>query len=84
MPRSSVVICDKWGPIFKPGQPMSFDASREAGQKRIDATLQRLGVDYIDVWILRCGGKPEGLEDTYTLMKVCRVACSLQMLWCRL
>ena len=81
MPRSSVVICDKWGPMFKPGQPPSFDASREAGRKRIDATLQRLGVDYIDVWILRCAGKPEGLEDTYTLMKVCRIPCSLHKQW---
>ena len=70
LPREKVVICDKWGPIFKPNQPPGFDASKEAGRRRIDATLKRLGVDFIDVWILRLGGKPTGLEESITVMKV--------------
>ena len=72
LPRSSVVIADKWGPVFKPGQHPTFEVSKEAGQRRIDATLQRLGIDYIDVWVLRCIGKPDHLEDIMAVMKVCR------------
>ena len=70
MPRSSVVICDKWGAVAKPGQRPVFDASREVGEQRIDATLQRLGVDYLDCWILRCIGKFNNLEDVWTMMAV--------------
>ena len=49
-----------------------YDVSPEACRQRIDASLKRLGVDYLDVWVLRAvqGGSAH-IEEAMAGMKVC-------------
>ena len=63
----------QWGPNFPDGAPPFFDASRAGARKMIDIELKRLGVDYIDVWILRSFGamSQEKLEETFGAVKAC-------------
>lgn len=83
-----MVIASKFGPVITDGK-MSFDASPAALHKTIDASLKRLGIDYMDVWVLRNPGflKVEQVEEIMTTVKVrqplliekrvCCTACTL-------
>ncbi|KAK9808347.1 hypothetical protein WJX73_004851 [Symbiochloris irregularis] len=66
-PREKVIIKSLWGPDLSTGQ-FKFDISREAAHRTIDAELQRLGVDYLDLWVYRNIGKGEGWEEAITAM----------------
>ena len=69
LPREKVVLTVKWGPTIKDGQ-FGYAVTKEAAAKSIDGTLKRLGVDYIDLWVLRGQGSGEGLEETIKAMRV--------------
>ncbi|KAK9808314.1 hypothetical protein WJX73_000255 [Symbiochloris irregularis] len=70
LPRDKAVIASKFGPSMKDGK-FSFDASPAALHKTIDETLSRLGVDYLDVWVLRNPGflKAEQVEEILGTVK---------------
>lgn len=68
-PRDKVIIKSLWGPDLSTGQ-FKMDISPEAVHKTIDAQLQRLGVDYLDLWVYRNIGKIEGWEDAIGAMSV--------------
>lgn len=66
-----MVIASKFGPTITDGK-MGFDASPAALHKGIDEALQRLGVDYMDVWVLRNPGflTAEQVEEIMGTVKV--------------
>lgn len=69
IPREKVIIKSLFGPDISSGK-LNWDVSREAVHKTIDTELQRLGVDYIDIWIYRNIGKGEGWEGAIEAMSV--------------
>lgn len=74
-PRNRVFISTKWGPMFKPDGQMSLDFSPEACRAACEGSLKRLGVDYIDLWVMRGPCRGEGaLEAAVRTMKVRRRA----------
>lgn len=54
-PRPTIMT--KWGPLFKPGQGweggLVHHTDRKWARESIEGQLQRLGVDCIDLWVLR-------------------------------
>ena len=65
-----MVISSKWGATFT----YSYDITPEAARKSIQGSLERLGVEYIDLWILRGhgpGGADEGFDEAIQTMSVC-------------
>eukprot|EP00884_Botryococcus_braunii_P001417 jgi/Botrbrau1/11276/Bobra.0038s0044.3 len=70
IPRGKFVIATKWGPMLKDGK-FVLDLSPAACRAACEGSLKRLGVDYIDLWILRGHGRDPNtpLEDTILAMK---------------
>ena len=70
-PREKIKISTKWGPKVKDGQ-LKSDTSREGCREACFGSMKRLGVDYLDLFILRGhGGHGETpLEDSVRYMKV--------------
>lgn len=74
-PREHIKISTKWGPMFGPngfGDKMSFDLSPAACRAACEGSLKRLGVDYIDLWVLRGPSNDPNtpFEETIKAMKV--------------
>lgn len=63
------MIATKWGPAIADGK-FTHDASPEACRRACAASLKRLGVDSIDLWILRGVDGVTPIEDTITAMAV--------------
>jgi aryl-alcohol dehydrogenase-like predicted oxidoreductase len=61
--RSSVVICTKGGMHMTPG-PNGGGGSRAHVLRACDASLERLGIDYIDVYLLHVLDPVTPLEET--------------------
>ena len=71
-PRDKVFISTKWGPMFKPDGQMYQDFSPEGCRAACEGRLKRLGVDYIDLWVMRGPCRGDGaLEAAVKTMKVC-------------
>lgn len=60
LPRDRVVIVVKWGPKVNDDGSFGYDVN---AAERIDITLKKLGVEYIDLWILRCNQHAASLQD---------------------
>lgn len=72
MPRDKVIIASKWGPAVVDGQ-FGYKATAKDARECLEGQLQRLGVDYLDLWILRSNMHGVGiLEESITAMKVPR------------
>jgi predicted aldo/keto reductase-like oxidoreductase len=71
IPRDKFVIATKWGPMQKDGK-FVLDLSPAACRAACEGSLKRLGVEYIDLWILRGHGRDPNtpFEDTIREMKV--------------
>ncbi|BDA43731.1 probable aldo-keto reductase 2 [Coccomyxa sp. Obi] len=69
-PREKIKISTKWGPKFTGGQ-LKSDTTREGCREACFGSMKRLGVDYLDLFILRGhGGHGETpLEDSVRYMK---------------
>eukprot|EP00891_Asterochloris_glomerata_P006356 jgi/Astpho2/6356/Aster-06019 len=67
IPRDKIVITSKWGPRIT-ASGFGSDYSAESCKELLDLSLQRLGVDYIDVLILRSKDKDTPIEDTVKIM----------------
>lgn len=51
-PREEVVLCTKAGAVWRDGTPGTFP-SRTRLLADLDASLARLGTDYLDLWLVR-------------------------------
>ena len=81
-PREKVFISTKWGPMFKPDGTMFQDFSPEGCRTACEGSLKRLGVDYIDLWVMRGPCRGEGaLEAAVRTMKV-RARVPIALLAC--
>lgn len=70
VPRDQVVLASKWGPTFDEKMKPGHDASPEAARKGVERALQNLGVDYIDLLILRSTGPTVPIEESVKGMAV--------------
>lgn len=61
--RDQAVICTKTGTVRLPGKFVR-DLRPEAIRAELDASLRRLGVDYIDIWLLHWPDANVPLEET--------------------
>jgi Aldo/keto reductase family len=69
-PREKVVISSKWGIVLNPGGPPTSNGSREFLRESVDQSLKRMGVDYLDLIILRSPDPNVPLVDRVRFMKV--------------
>lgn len=53
VPRESITICTKWGPMFDGKGGISHTQTREYARKACEDALERLGTSYIDLFTLR-------------------------------
>ncbi|KAF8062705.1 aldo-keto reductase 2 [Scenedesmus sp. PABB004] len=53
VPRHSYVLCTKWGPMFTPDGGVSHTQTRAYARAACEASLRRLGTDYVDLFTLR-------------------------------
>jgi aryl-alcohol dehydrogenase-like predicted oxidoreductase len=51
--RDKFIVATKFGIEITPQMTPYYDSSREAILKSLDLSLQRLGTDYIGMWVAR-------------------------------
>jgi aryl-alcohol dehydrogenase-like predicted oxidoreductase len=68
LPRDKVVIASKWGPAWKEDKGLLPDHSPETCRQRVEDSLERLGVDYLDVLILRSKNPEIPIEESVKAM----------------
>jgi aryl-alcohol dehydrogenase-like predicted oxidoreductase len=70
VPRADVVIATKAGALPKQGRKNSrrVDASRKTMLDALDASLHRLGTDYVDLWQLHAWDPSTPLEETLSAL----------------
>lgn len=66
--REEYVIATKMGIVFRDGQ-MAFDGSRKHVREACEASLKRLGIDYIDLYYLHRVDPKTPVEETFAEMK---------------
>lgn len=67
LPRDDLVIATKAGLVRIADEPV-IDASRGALLRRLDESLRRIGVDYIDLWQLHVPDDAVPLDETLAAM----------------
>ena len=70
IPRDKVIIASKWGPMRDDKGNFSQDNSAAYCRKSLEASLERLGVDYIDLYILRSWDHKVPIEESVKAMSV--------------
>lgn len=68
IPRDKVIIASKWGPMRDDKGNFSQDNSAAYCRKSLEASLKRLGVDYIDLYILRSWDHKVPIEESVKAM----------------
>jgi aryl-alcohol dehydrogenase-like predicted oxidoreductase len=66
--RDRVVLATKFGIVRGEGRQRGIDSSPEYARKAIDASLQRLGVDHVDLYYLHRRNPQVPIEDTVGAM----------------
>ena len=64
------MLASKWGPTFDEKMTPGHDASPDAARQGVQRALKNLGVDYIDVLILRSTGPTVPIEESVKGMAV--------------
>jgi aryl-alcohol dehydrogenase-like predicted oxidoreductase len=67
--RPELVISSKAGALSRDGR-QRVDASRGAMLAALDASLARLGTDYLDVWFVQCWDANVPLEETLSALEL--------------
>lgn len=67
--RGKVQICTKYGPVVKDGQIVGHCATPEYTRKACLASIERLGIDYIDLYYLRSPDHNTPIEDSFGELK---------------
>jgi aryl-alcohol dehydrogenase-like predicted oxidoreductase len=86
VPRARLHITSKWGPYVKPGGAgLAQDYSGKGCREQCEEALRVLGVDYIDMYIVRgpCMGAGV-LEGAIAGMKVLPPKCPMKNCPCRI
>lgn len=68
VPRSDLVVATKAGSVPDPGR--RFDCSRGHLLAALDASLQRLGTDYVDLWQVHAFDPGTPLEETLQALDI--------------
>jgi aryl-alcohol dehydrogenase-like predicted oxidoreductase len=72
-PRERIQITTKWGASWSPEGQLVRDLSRSACREAVEGSLKRLGLDYVDMLVLRgpaMDPKNTPFEETIGAMKV--------------
>ena len=70
IPREQVILSSKWGPMIDEHFNFTHNAGRENARRALQKSLKNLGVDYIDLYILRSKGTTYSIEDSVKGMAV--------------
>lgn len=73
IPRDEVIIASKWGPMIDGKHNFTHDGSPAYARKALQLSLKNLGVDYIDLYILRSKDAKVPIEESVKAMAVCIV-----------
>jgi aryl-alcohol dehydrogenase-like predicted oxidoreductase len=68
VPRSDLVIATKAGSVLDPGR--RFDTSRRHLLSALDASLERLGTDHVDLWQVHAFDTGTPLEETLQALDI--------------
>ncbi len=68
-PREDVVLCTKAGASWHRGTPSTFP-SRTRLLADLDGSLQRLGTDYVDLWLVRGWSEAVPIAETLSALEV--------------
>ncbi|GAB4820417.1 hypothetical protein N2152v2_007463 [Parachlorella kessleri] len=68
-PREKVVIATKFGIVVEAGAKLGLNGSKEHCRAACEASLKRLGVDYIDLYYLHRKDPKVPIEETIAAMK---------------
>ena len=75
IPRDQVIISSKWGPMVDDNFNFTHHAGPENARKSLQVSLKNLGVDYIDLYILRSKGTEFSIEESVRGMAVSHQFC---------
>ncbi len=70
IPRDQVVIASKWGVMKDEQGKYTQDNSAAYARKSLEGSLKRLGVDYIDLYIMRSWDHKTPIEEAISGMAV--------------
>ena len=86
--RDRVVISTKFARNMFPGDPNGGGSGRKAVLQQVDASLERLGVEYIDLYWQHCWDQNTPIEETISTLndlvrvgKVCHIGLSNTPAW---
>lgn len=68
IPREQVIIASKWGPMIDEDFNFTHDGSPAYARKSLQVSLKNLGVDYIDLYILRSKDPNIPIEESVKAM----------------
>jgi len=71
--REQVIIASKWGPMIDEDFNFTHDGSPAYARKSLQVSLKNLGVDYIDLYILRSKDPNIPIEESVKAMAVSTV-----------
>jgi len=77
IPRDQVVIASKWGVMKDDKGNYTQDNSAAYARKSLEGSLKRLGVDYIDLYIMRSWDHKTPIEEA---IKGMAVSCEIIVL----
>ncbi|MCH0539476.1 aldo/keto reductase [Streptomyces sp. MUM 203J] len=70
VPRRELVIATKAGSVPDPDPERRFDGSRGHLLSALDASLERLGTDYVDLWLVHAFDPRTPLEETLQALDI--------------
>jgi len=70
IPREQVIIASKWGPMIDEDFNFTHDGSPAYARKSLQVSLKNLGVDYLDLYILRSKDPKIPIEESVKAMAV--------------
>lgn len=70
IPRENVIIASKWGPMIGSNFKFTHDGSAAYARKSLQLSLKNMGVDYIDLYILRSKDPKVPIEESIKAMAV--------------
>ena len=76
-PRDQVIIASKWGVMKDEEGKYTQDNSAAYARKSLEGSLKRLGVDYIDLYIMRSWDHKTPIEESIKGMAVSTSTCTL-------
>ena len=72
--RDQVILASKWGPMIDEKHNYSHSGTADYARKSLQVSLKNLGVDYIDLYILRSTDPKTPIEESIKGMAVSIIA----------